>query len=119
MRFYLAILIVLCASTVVAIPQFREGFIYRYGLEQPRQQWQRRLAVEIEVAKCTACHSPRSKKMFNPYGQFLSLRLDKRDFKSDSTLSDKEQQQRILQALRDAEQVPRFRTAIDAGHLPR
>lgn len=118
MRIVIALL--LCVQPALALPPIRDGFAYRYGLENPRAAWQRSLAAQFERAKCTVCHSPKSKspELMNPYGKFLSARLDKRDFVGDAKMPEREQRILILKALSDAERVPEFRHAIDAGRLP-
>ncbi|MGB9688870.1 hypothetical protein [Thermogutta sp.] len=108
-----------CASTALAVTQFRTQFVARYVKKDSNDPKDRAFAELVERAGCNICHLGDDKTKRNAYGQALDKLLDR---KTDAR--DKEKIQKALEIV-EKEKVdpkdpksPTFGDRIKAGKLP-
>ena len=89
-----------------ALNIFKQTFIQKYNLDEPRTPAQARLAEAVRVQKCNLCHVPDKDKEFrNNYGQTLEEYLNARDYSRTRIQEEpRKVNDEILQALLKAEQ---------------
>ncbi|MBC7351413.1 MAG: hypothetical protein H5U08_03560 [Thermogutta sp.] len=115
----LVIGVVWCASTALAVTQFRTQFIARYVKKDSNDPKDRAFAELVDRAGCNICHLGDDKTKRNAYGQALDKLLDR---KTDAR--NKEKIQKALEIV-EKEKVdpkdpksPTFGDRIKAGKLP-
>jgi hypothetical protein len=101
-----------------AVAPFKKEFDAVYVKKAPTTDAQKSLLASVEKAKCNVCHTGKSKKERNGYGQALAQLLTKKDGKDVAKIHAALEKVAGMKSKPDDAGSPTFGELIEQGKLP-